>query len=265
MTMSLLDDLQDPDAWRAAIIAAITTRISWQAGEVLGVAVANRFVPSAVQSVVNNPLTRYAGRYIANRPLATMAAFWFAAYRNAMNRPQWAGPYTREIETAALIPIFGQTPFLLRSAAHIAALPLRPEIAARVIALGDRLGLMRAPTITRRLFNNPVTRRAVTYAGRHPAALLASYFASQWIDMIYRPQFFGPYSQELTTAGLMPLFAHGPRTVPSILRGAGNLAYWSRAERRGVLSGFCRHHEQQLLLLWLIQHNSTLLFALPRR
>jgi hypothetical protein len=82
-------------------------------------------------------------------------------------------------------------------------------------------------TLSERLVNNPVTRGSVNYVVKHPVAILASYFAGAWIENVYRPQFFGRYSQEIITLSLIPVFAHGPDLLPSIIRGAGNVAYYT--------------------------------------
>jgi hypothetical protein len=201
-----------------------------QAIAVLAAAAFNRFAPAVPQGVLINTLTRGVGRYIARHPLATLAAFWFAAYRNSQFRPQWAGEYTREIETAAFTPLFAKTPVLLRYAGRGLSLVLRPGLAQNTSRLTRMLSKLRVPPVPESFVNNPATRGAIRYVSRHPAAALAAYFTSQYIDSTYRPQFLGPYSQELIAGGLLPVFAHGTRTLPTLIRGAGaTVNYGARA------------------------------------
>jgi hypothetical protein len=205
---------------------------------VMAVAAASRFAPAMSQGAINNAVTRAPFLYVARHPLATVAAFWFAAYRNSQYRQQWAGEHTRLIETVGFVPIFERSSAIIRYGGRVGQAILRQSIAHQTSRLARFLSNIRVPAIPQWVVNNSVTRGAVRYAARHPAAALASYLTANYIDSTYRPQFFGRYSQEAITAGLFPLFAHSPGALPKLIRGAGSTAYYSSRGMASILEWF---------------------------
>ena len=198
---------------------------------VAAVAVANKFTRLSGEKLLINPVTRNAAAYVARHPLATLAAYWFAEWKNSSYRPQGWGPYSREIDTVIYTAVFGQAPRILKKVGAGVRLLFKPRIGEPAGKLFRLLGKISVPKISPKVVINPVTVGAVRYVAAHPAALLASYFVANYIDRTYRPQFFGRFTEEVIFAGTFPILAHAPRAVPWAIRGAGSAAYWAS---RGV-------------------------------
>lgn len=231
-----------------------------QAIAVIAAAASSRFAPRISRGVLINALTRSAGLYAARHPLATVAAFWFASSRNAAIRPQWAGPYTQEVEFAFGVPLFANAGRIFPAVGRALAPIFSQSVVSGVRNISNDLSQMRAPRLLRLLFDNPVARRVGTtianrypqilnnpatrgffgYLSRHPAAALGAYYTGGYIDATYRPQFFGTYTRELITAGLFPAFANAPQAIPPVIRGAGNVAFYGSRGLASVTEWFVR-------------------------
>ena len=211
------------------------SRLERQTLAVLAVAATNRFAPSLSQGAVINAVTQRGALYLARHPFATVAAFWFGAWRNSTTRPQWAGAWTREVETAIAFPVFVAGRPILRGIGLFGQAVLRPSLGRAftgVAAIASRAVL---PTIPPQVFVNRATATPVRYIAKHPAAALSAYFAGQYIDSAFRPQFFGTYTQEVISVGLLPVFAHFPGVIPPLLRGAGaTVNFGARAAASGI-------------------------------
>lgn len=233
--MSIIGGILDSIYYAYDAVPPGARSLGGQVAGVAGLASLSRFAPAVPKKLLINPASVYTLRYLSRHPIAALASYWIAADRNRSIRPQWAGIFTRELETAVLTPILGQSPAILRGVSGYLGAVLRPEVAQPAGTFLGLLGRARIPQVSRRLVINKVTVGLIRSVVKHPAALAAAYFTAKYIDKTYRPQFFGAFPEEIITAGLFPVFAGAPQWIPPVIRGAGTAAwYGSRGAANGL-------------------------------